>query len=703
MKFHKAILLYLLFLFTPAFLNSQTLLVPGYTINNIPVTNTVQQMAVDHAGKRIILTGASNNGKLDIFNINTVSAATISSNWATNLVNCWFPYASTDVEYHNGFMYSCLPSNVSSRDSIVKTNLTNGNSSLIPAPTLSAGLTGIEGGAAFIGNKFYFTSPNASGYIFCLDMNTMAITNYNVNIPLVSYHTLEYNPVDGYLYVSAGNALYKVNLSTPTITTIGNLNSGTFSQFALDPNGLYAWTQDGSTISKMSLATGNSTVIVNSMSGGIYQDLKFGPSTGSCNANGTSLYVGNNANLLELKGFPNTISALSVSTLTYCPGSAFKLPYLAIGNFCAGNVYNAQLSTAAGSFSAPLTIGTLTSSSGADTLFCTLPSTLTAGTGYKVRIVSSLPSVTGFTSAMTLTVIASPVPTISVSGGSICTGQSFTLNPSGAFSYSYSGGNAVISPTATTSYSVIGSSSVGCVSPVPAVAQVTMLSLPSLSVNSGSVCAGGSFTIVPAGAVTYSISGGQFVVTPSVSASYSLSGTSSVGCVSGVPAVCSVTVNPLPVISASSSNSMLCNTQSAVLSASGAATYTWLPSGNGPYILVSPGITTHYTVTGTDANGCVSSDTLTQFVMSCTGIRQLASTSDSWMLYPNPAGNEIQLKCEAPDPAARLWLYDAGGNELSELKMNGADLKVNLSAYARGLYFIRVAGTQNVLLRFVKE
>jgi hypothetical protein len=149
---------------------------------------------------------------------------------------------------------------------------------------------------------------------------------------------------------------------------------------------------------------------------------------------------------------------------------------------------------------------------------------------------------------------------------------------------------------------------------------------------------------------------------------------------------------------------MLCINQDAVLSASGAVTYTWLPSGGGPYILVSPTVTTHYTVTGTDANGCVNSDTLTQFVLSCTGIRQLSGESSGWKLYPNPAGNEIQLKCETPAADVRIWLYDARGKEVTELKMGGTGIKADLSGYSSGLYFIRISGnTQNVLLRFIRE
>jgi sugar lactone lactonase YvrE len=64
--------------------------------------------------------------------------------------------------------------------------------------------------------------------------------------------------------------------------------------------------------------------------------------------------------------------------------------------------------------------------------------------------------------------------------------------------------------------------------------------LPIISVNSGTICAGQSFTINPSGATTYSLSSGTSIVTPSVTSNYTVTGTSSLGCTA--LAVCSVTV-----------------------------------------------------------------------------------------------------------------------------------------------------------------
>ena len=55
-------------------------------------------------------------------------------------------------------------------------------------------------------------------------------------------------------------------------------------------------------------------------------------------------------------------------------------------------------------------------------------------------------------------------PTIAVNSGVICAGESFTINPTGANTYTIQGGNAVVSPSINTTYTVKGTNAVGCLS-----------------------------------------------------------------------------------------------------------------------------------------------------------------------------------------------------------------------------------------------
>lgn len=81
------------------------------------------------------------------------------------------------------------------------------------------------------------------------------------------------------------------------------------------------------------------------------------------------------------------------------------------------------------------------------------------------------------------------------------------------------------------------------------------------------------------------------------------------------PASTSITlsVTPSPTITANSSTICL-GQQTATLTANGAVNYTWTPaatlsSGNGNPVTATPASSTTYTITGSDANGCVSTKT----------------------------------------------------------------------------------------------
>lgn len=76
----------------------------------------------------------------------------------------------------------------------------------------------------------------------------------------------------------------------------------------------------------------------------------------------------------------------------------------------------------------------------------------------------------------------------------------------------------------------------------------------------------------------------------------------------GAMAAINVTVNPSPTIAIASSNSVICDGNSVVLTASGANTYTWNTTSNNASITVSPNTTTTYTVSGTNTvSGCSNS------------------------------------------------------------------------------------------------
>jgi hypothetical protein len=239
------------------------------------------------------------------------------------------------------------------------------------------------------------------------------------------------------------------------------------------------------------------------------------------------------------------------------------------------------------------------------------------------------------------TVSTSTSPTVSVSNGTICAGNSFTIVPNGANTYTIQGGSAVVSPTTNTSYTVVGSSTAGCVSVNTATSSITVNANPTVSVNSGSICSGDSFTISPSGASTYTIQGGNAVVTPTANASYTVIGTSSQGCVSDNIATSNITVNTTPTVSVNSGS--ICSGSSFTMSPTGASTYSY-SSGSA---VVSPTANAAYTVTGTSTQGCTGTAISNVVVSICSGAEALnfdgTSPGDN-VLLPTAISTSLSTK-----------------------------------------------------------
>ncbi len=192
-----------------------------------------------------------------------------------------------------------------------------------------------------------------------------------------------------------------------------------------------------------------------------------------------------------LSGSPLTFTAtgasVSTGTITGAPfcvtgstGASVSVPFTSIGTFASGNTYTVQLSNASGSFASPVNISTpLSSTANSGTISATIPAGTVSGTGYRIRVVASNPSVNGTDNGVNLTV---SLPTLTSFSPS-CTsapGVSVTINGSGflgATGVSFNG-------TAATSFTVV--SDVQITATVPAGAttgliRVTTTCNPSLA------------------------------------------------------------------------------------------------------------------------------------------------------------------------------------------------------------------------------
>ena len=174
----------------------------------------------------------------------------------------------------------------------------------------------------------------------------------------------------------------------------------------------------------------------------------------------------------------------------------------------------------------------------------------------------------------------------------------------------------LVAPTTTTTYYAQYNtlSSLACTNPnrEPVVVTVNQLPILSASASPNPVCFGSPAVLTGTGAATYSWHPGALTgaptVFPSTTTTYTVTGIDANGC-SNTASV-TLAVNTLPVVSASASNTVICNGQTSTLTGNGAVTYTWEPGTLVGSPVVSPTVTTTYTMTGTDANGCNSTATV---------------------------------------------------------------------------------------------
>lgn len=197
------------------------------------------------------------------------------------------------------------------------------------------------------------------------------------------------------------------------------------------------------------------------------------------------------------------------------------------------------------------------------------------------------------------------------------------LSPNTSYTVSYTGSGATIITSNTNGEIILSNlapgtynnftvtAPTGCEFTYPS--SISLTSPDNIMVNTagGEICEGNSAIITaegfPAGG-TYLWSNGE--TTPSIQVNPSSTTTYSVtysvdGCDVNEDAL--VIVNSLPNVNAGE-DVQICENKTVTLNGSGAVSYVWNQGINNGVPFIPPAGTTTYTVTGTDANGCVNTD-----------------------------------------------------------------------------------------------
>jgi hypothetical protein len=299
-----------------------------------------------------------------------------------------------------------------------------------------------------------------------------------------------------------------------------------------------------------------------------------------------------------------------------------------------------------------------------------------------------------------------PLPKlIAAANTPLCQGQQLSLSASGALSYQWNGPggftsgsqNPVITnvqPSASGVYVVSGTDKNACTSSMTI--QVVVLPAPVISPFSNSpLCQGNVLQLTGNGGVSYLWSGpigfGSSAQSPSLSpvqasnaGIYSVTVTGSNSC--KATGTVNVIVNSSPLVTLSGP-SQLCLGQSAVLTASGGATYSWNPGSQQPTVMVSPFNGMTYSVAAKDANGCSGTASIYVGVSECLAVADLI-TGSFFRFYPNPHSSVITVECEAE---LFLTITDIGSRVIASWRASSgvSEFSPQLSP---GIYFLTVTG-----------
>ena len=220
------------------------------------------------------------------------------------------------------------------------------------------------------------------------------------------------------------------------------------------------------------------------------------------------------------------------------------------------------------------------------------------------------------TSNITLTV--NPLPLVNAGTDQThCAGIPVTLSATGANTFTWDNGvpNGVpfTQTVGTTTYTVTGTDANGCIN-TDAV-DVIINAIPVLDAGvDQAFCDGLQATLTASGATSYTwdhgVTNGVAFTQPVGTTTYTVTGTS-LGCTSTDQVL--VTVYALPNVAAGNSF-VICDGATAILTGSGASTYTW-DNGVTNGVSFTPTTTATYNVIGTDIHGCINTSNMTLTVV----------------------------------------------------------------------------------------
>jgi enamine deaminase RidA (YjgF/YER057c/UK114 family) len=303
------------------------------------------------------------------------------------------------------------------------------------------------------------------------------------------------------------------------------------------------------------------------------------------------------------------------------------------------------------------------------------------------------------TDALIVTVNAAPAVNAGTDQAA-CVGDMVTLSGSGAVTYTWNNGvtdGTAFAASSTTTYTVTGADGAGCTN--TDIVIVTVNPLPTVDAGvDQAVCSGNMVTLSGTGAVTYTWDNGvsdgtAFAATTTTT--YTVTGIDANNCSNTDLVTVTVTAGPAITGVITHDDGSSNGTIDASITG-GVAPYT-VSWDNGE---TTEDITNlaagDYTITVTDANGCVSMMTFT--VLATVGIEN--ELDKQLLIFPNPTEGTVNIQLEGD---YSLTILDARGR-LVHTSNQADNATVDLTSFEAGVYFLSVQrGTDNAMRRIILE
>lgn len=329
---------------------------------------------------------------------------------------------------------------------------------------------------------------------------------------------------------------------------------------------------------------------------------------------------------------------------------------------------------------------------------------------YYVTVTSAF---NGCSASDSVHVKVNPVPSFDFSSTEdICNGSTLTLSASGGDSYSWSTGETSssidVSPSSDRTYSVTASTNMGCIA--SDTVRVVVRPIPvAYAGQDVTICDGEQISLTATGGTDYHWSTGSnqnpLPVRPSDTTTYSVTVSNVYGCEDTDEVTVNVKPTPAVILFGFDTLAYCLGHQPIIIGGTPVGgTLSGPGVSNGRFVPAEAGVGIHtITYSFTDINGCTGVDSKEVTVDPCIGIAHVADADIK--IYPNPAEQYLFVEATGmQNEKTTLKIFDAAGRTVYASRLYAEKQKIDLTAFAPGLYLLKVVmHNRSVMRQFAKN